>query len=397
MPRHPSQGIVGALLFGTLALIAYGSLYPFDIRPGAEFLGLWEALGHVTWARAGRGDRIANLLLYVPLGFCLFRWLESRVKRRVAALIAVVFGIALSYCIEVTQVFIALRVASYWDVVFNGIGSIVGAIAGLAWYELSARLNNAAGSRVRSDRSAVFVVVLWLTWRLWPFIPQISIGRLKASFQPLADPFFALTVTLHYLVWWTLLAQMVFVLVGGQRGIEALLALIAIVLVGCLFVANHGFVPSELLALVLLLPTLLVFNRLTLLPRRWLLLTAFIGIFLYDSLMPLQVSATSGHFDLWPFMTWIDSGFPIGWQWLAQRACYFAALVWLLRETGMPSRTIALCVPCFVLLIEIARTWIAGRNGSITEPVIALLIAATMHALDGGLRRDATLRRARTH
>jgi len=153
------------------------------------------------------------------------------------------------------------------DVVFNGIGSVVGAAAGIAWDELSVKLSGASGNRGRSDRGGVFVVLLWLLWRLWPFIPQFSIGMLKAAFQPLTDPFFSVAATLHYLVWWTLLAHIVFTLIGGQRGIEAMLALIAIVLAGCLFITHHGFVPSELLALVLLLPALLVLNRLAPAPR----------------------------------------------------------------------------------------------------------------------------------
>jgi len=400
MSRHRSQGIIGALLFGTLALIAYGSLYPFDLRPGAESIGFWQALGHLTWARAGRGDRIANLLLYVPLGFCLFRWLESRIRRRAAVLLAVTFGVTLSYCIEVTQVFIALRVASYWDVVFNGIGSVVGAAAGIAWDELSVKLSGASGNRGRSDRGGVFVVLLWLLWRLWPFIPQFSIGMLKAAFQPLTDPFFSVAATLHYLVWWTLLAHIVFTLIGGQRGIEAMLALIAIVLAGCLFITHHGFVPSELLALVLLLPALLVLNRLAPAPRHGLMLAAFVALLFYDSFFPFQTQEAAGHFDLWPFRSWMDSGFPVDWQWLARRASYFAAFVWVLKQAGMRIQVAAIFVPFVVLGIEIVQVWIPGRGSSITEPMLALLIAWIMRSLDAGSRRSggsANLRRARNH
>src|SRR5215831_11745965 len=201
MPRPRSQRTIFALLLGTLALIGYGSLYPFDLKPSAHSISVWQALGDLTWARSGRGDRVANVLLYIPLGFCLFLWVNARTSRWVATVFAILFGTVFSYGIEVTQVFIAQRVSSYWDVVFNCIGSVIGAAAGIAWYELSGRLRAAQNSS--TDRGAIVLVLLWLIWRLWPFIPQFSIGRLKGAFQPLADPYFPASSIAHYLIWWT--------------------------------------------------------------------------------------------------------------------------------------------------------------------------------------------------
>ncbi|HYM35606.1 MAG TPA: VanZ family protein, partial [Steroidobacteraceae bacterium] len=301
MSRYRSQGIIVALLLGTLALILYGSLYPFELLPRVHTLTLRETLLEMSWSRSGRGDRIANILLYVPLGFCLFLLLHARIRRRSAVLWSTACGLILSYAIELTQVFIVDRVSSYWDVVFNVIGSFVGAAGGIAWYELTARLNSQTGARSRSRKSAMLVVLLWLMWRLWPFIPHFSLGKLKAAFQPLADPNFSGVATLHYLIWWALLAHIVFSQVSGQRAIEALLALIAIVLAASLGITAQGFVPSELLALVLLVPILLVLNRLTPAPRHLLLTAGFVGLLLYESFAPFQLSSTASHFELWPF------------------------------------------------------------------------------------------------
>jgi hypothetical protein len=43
--------------------------------------GKFAALQQLSWMRAGRGDRISNVPLYLPLGFCLFLWLEARWHR----------------------------------------------------------------------------------------------------------------------------------------------------------------------------------------------------------------------------------------------------------------------------------------------------------------------------
>ncbi|HSN70604.1 MAG TPA: hypothetical protein VLT59_03810, partial [Steroidobacteraceae bacterium] len=65
------------LLVAVVALIVYGSLYPFNFKPDAIEGGILQALGALSWARAGWGDRVSNLFLYLPFGFCAFLLLES--------------------------------------------------------------------------------------------------------------------------------------------------------------------------------------------------------------------------------------------------------------------------------------------------------------------------------
>src|ERR1051326_6774327 len=54
---------------GLAVIIAYGSLYPFEFSVPAAGPGPVQALLR-TWANTpGRGDFLANVLLYMPLGF----------------------------------------------------------------------------------------------------------------------------------------------------------------------------------------------------------------------------------------------------------------------------------------------------------------------------------------
>jgi VanZ family protein len=341
----------------------------------------------------GARGSIANILLYAPLGFCLILLLESRTRRVVAVLSTIAIGAFLSLCIEATQVYIVQRVPSWWDVVFNTMGALVGATAGVAWRELAGRMRTAKGGGERLGRGAAVVLLLFLAWRLAPYVPHFSLGRLKAAFAPLADPYFLTAATFHYLMWWTVVAHSVFSLVGPHRSVEALLAFIAAILASRLVISDHVFVPSELLALTLLMPTLFMLDRLTYAPRRWLLLAAFTALFLYESLAPFRMSDSAGSFDLWPFARWSDAGFPIDWEWFMRHACYFAAAIWLLKEAGMTSRAALIFVPLASLVVEIAQTWIPGRSAAVAEPLLALGIAWTMHILDARAIRP----RARNH
>jgi hypothetical protein len=165
-------------------------------------------------------------------------------------------------------------------------------------------------------------------------------------------------------------------------------------LASCLVISGHVFVPSELLALMLLMPTLFVFDRLTPEPRRFILAAAIIGLLIYDSFVPFQWADSMGRFDLWPFMAWIDSGFPIDWYWLARRACYFAAAVWTLKEWRLSMRTTTFAVPIGALVIEFGQLWALGQQASITDPALAFAVAWAMRTVDATQGASVIPRRA---
>jgi hypothetical protein len=53
---------------GVLAIILYGSLYPFQFHNNAGANGPFRALVQTWHAPIHRGDFIANILLYLPFG-----------------------------------------------------------------------------------------------------------------------------------------------------------------------------------------------------------------------------------------------------------------------------------------------------------------------------------------
>jgi len=131
--------------------IAYGSLLPFEWR---QDTGAWWSLNptSLAWpAPVTLEDLITNVLVYIPLGFVAFfaiRWrpataLEwdvgnSRTNdlspaigspRREPGIVCVVglSGLLLSIALECLQANLALRVASWVDVLLNTLGTLIGA------------------------------------------------------------------------------------------------------------------------------------------------------------------------------------------------------------------------------------------------------------------------------
>jgi VanZ family protein len=398
MPRATGTKIVPWLLLGVIALIAYGSLYPFNFKPDAIEGGVFNALGRLSWARAGRGDRIANVLLYLPLGFCLFLALHSRMRRIPALLFATLSGACLSLAIEVAQVYVSIRVPSLTDLTLNALGSAIGAVGGLAWRigTLWMRLPDRIERPIR-DPTAGIVVALWVLWRFAPFVPHLNLAKLKAALRPLFDPQLDALLIFAYLTCWIVVAQALSALVSRARMLEALLVLIAVVLVGRLLVADQAFVPSELVALVLLLPVVVLTDRLTPGPRNAILLGSVLLVLLSYRLAPFRFASSATTFDFWPFLVWFNAGFATtlvvtDWSFLFGQAFLFGAFVWALKRCGASVVFAASLMLALVVATEIAQLWLPGHAGSLTDIALAVAIAITFHHFDRRARRAPLMR-----
>ena len=400
-----SRSVIFWLLLVVLALIVYGSLYPFNFKPDAIHGGVLEALRQLSWARAGRGDRISNVLLYLPLGFCLFLWLELRWRRALSMIAATALGTLLSLSIEVAQVYISARVPSLADVALNALGTLLGVTAGLAWGGLT-RLMHLPGRTERPlrDPSAVLLLGLWLTWRFAPFVPQFDLVKLKAALRPLFSPQFDPIIVFSFLTFWLVVNQAVSAVVSRPRRLEVLLLLIATVLVGRLLVANQTFLPGELLALLLLLPMLLVMHRLRPRPRRAVLVLAVLVVLLIDGLAPFDFAPPMGHFDLWPFLGWFELGLPaaiqlIDWTELFGKLFLYGALLWVIKEWGASVRFAVIALIATVLGIEVLQAWLPDQSASVTDPLLALAVGLAFRSLyrtqPRAFARDSIFQRAR--
>lgn len=367
-----------------IALIAYGSLYPFNFKPDTEN-GLLAALSQLSWARAGRGDRISNVLLYLPLGFCLYLWLNERFRRGASVTLATVLGSLLSFAIEVAQVYVSSRVPSLADLALNAGGTLLGAVGGMGWSALSHLMNFPARAEKQTrDPGAALLIGLWLAWRFAPFVPQLDLGKLKAALRPLFDPTFDFVTVLIFLTCWLVVNQAVAALVSRPRRLETLLLLMAAVLIGRLLVANQTFVPAELLALLLLLPMVVLMHRLRPRPRRATLVLAVVALLIIEELAPFDFSRQAAQFDFWPFLALVDSGWDLSavdWVQRFGNLFLYGALLWVVREWGASTNFAFGVMVTIAASVEMLQIWLPGEHASITDPLLALAIGLLFRSL----------------
>ncbi|MEK6674780.1 MAG: VanZ family protein [Planctomycetota bacterium] len=150
--RASSGGIAGAVLLAlvVIAAVLYGSFLPFKRVSYSWSLENAFGLMDVSWRSTTWDDWITNVLVYLPVGFCV-AYVVLRRKRASIPIVEIVrmgedpgyqtiqgggnnrcfsvvvaFGGCVSVMAETIQLGLAGRVASWTDVVFNVLGTAIG-------------------------------------------------------------------------------------------------------------------------------------------------------------------------------------------------------------------------------------------------------------------------------
>lgn len=368
--RSRSHFAAPLLLAITVALILYASLYPFRFE--ADGPSVATALRQLTWARASRGDMFNNVLLYLPLGFCLALLVEPRFGRVAALVAGFAGGGLLSLAMEVTQASIEIRVPSLTDLSLNVAGALAGAIAGSAWHALGTRMTPHGNPQGRSAAVALALLVLWLLARLWPIVPDLSLGQLKRAVRPLFSPQLHIPDLAAYFVGWLVVAQAVFHLARRQRSVDAFLIVIAVVLVGRTLTRGNELEVAELAALALLLPVLVLISRVEDRGRAALLVAALGTWLAAVALLPALGGNIPSAVEI-PGASEFLARTPPPPPQLAGKGFSYLALAWLLTGAGLFPHVAAGVTVLLVLLLCMLQLGLDSAVYGWIDLVIAVL------------------------
>jgi VanZ family protein len=353
MAGRSSHFAAPLLLAAITGLIVYVSLYPFRFELDGPTLR--EALRALSWQRAGRGDMLNNLLLYVPFGFCVALVFEPRWGRTAGIVAGTLLGAALSLGLELLQASVAIRVSSLRDLALNGVGSLLGAVIGTVYHALGSRVTPQGTPRSRSGFVAMSILVLWLLERLWPLIPDPGLGQLKRAVRPLLTPHIEWMALAGFVVGWLVVAQVVFGIVRRQRAMDMFLIVIAIVLVGRVFVGGNTLEIAEIAALALLLPLLVPLSRLED-GARSTVVAVLLGMWLaWAAVKPLLASAAGLDAVNAPALREMLLRSVPPPPLLANKAFSYLSLGWLLTGAGLMPHVAAGMMVLFVLLLTMLQ------------------------------------------
>ena len=170
MPQdHPSDkdsrlGLT-LLALGYLLFVIYGSLVPLDYRPLPldEALKRFQEIRFLDLGIGSRADWVANILLFIPLGFLWLGvvWPGKRgILRLLASLLVLAAATSLSIGIEFTQLFFPPRTVSQNDILAENLGALIGIIV---WWRYGTGIHRWVNAAWRTRGKAHLAEkLLWL-------------------------------------------------------------------------------------------------------------------------------------------------------------------------------------------------------------------------------------------
>jgi VanZ family protein len=379
---------VTRLLFLTIALIVYGSLYPwhFDFggaprHPLLVLLDSWPSV----WDRFALRDAAINLLLYLPFGATAVWTLSRRFPGVLAAAPVVLGGMALSISMELLQVYVPGRVCSLFDVFCNTVGTAAGATLALTFQTAPAGIRG----RVSAPASPVLLLSLFAGYQLYPFFPILSQTRLFHSLDLLraADGFSLNEVWCSAAEWFAalLMLQPVCHATVGTRLGRFWPAM------GLLCLPLRMFLPGRTLALheilgglLACLGWILLRDRLRMRTVVWLLASAI----LLRELAPFHFSSSPSPFSWIPFAPTFDSERQSALVILFRKAFDYGTMVWLLGERGLSYARAGIAVAAVLAVLEGLQRYLPGRTPEITDAVLTLLLTGILWILNNFQHRQ---------
>jgi VanZ family protein len=385
------------LLLLVIALILYGSLYPWHFHwhsaagnPLVILLHSWSW----RWDRFAVRDAAANVLFYIPLGAVAFLTLARRRPRMAALAGAVLLGAALSASIEMLQIYVPGRYCSLVDLATNTVGAALGAVAALAYRRQLER--KWVRRRAPGMSPPLLLLAFWLGHQLFPFIPILHPKLLLSGLAALinAPSISGVDVWANAAEWLAAAVALEVILRGFPAPAAGGLSWRWLG-ISMLCLPLRTVITGRTLSLEAVLGAALALLLWRAAPARWrrpAALWALAGAIVLRELAPFHFAHRMAPFSWIPFAATLESNREAGMVILLRKAYDYGAVVWLLHLAGWRYARAAALVAAVLAVFEGAQRYLPGRTPEITDPLLALLMALVLWWLDGGLQRKAESR-----
>ena len=365
-----------------VALILYGSLYPFHFaalpratEPLEAILQGWPS----GWSRWVFRDITVNIVLYAPLGLAAAMTLLRRYSRAISVAVAIIGGFALSASMELAQVYIPVRSPNALDIVTNTMGAALGAVVAVAAEQRIRSLTATAKGGYRA--AGTILLLLWGVHEFFPLFPEIGRGHIYDGLRALlhtgrpplvetwvtAAEWFAVGLALDSVfarmrTWWLAAATAV-ALAAQLAVVERNLTLSEVVGAAVALAAWH-FLPGAKRAKVC----------------AWWLGSAI----LLRELRPFYFLAIPQPFRWVPFAASLEAGRDAATVVLARKAFDYGAMIFALRLTGWSYWRAGIALAAALTATAAIQTYLPGRVPELTDALLTLLMRLVLQKAGKG-------------
>jgi VanZ family protein len=389
MRRDGAQPWVWLMTVLIAGLIVYGSLYPFDFLVPADGVGPLQTFIDSIGRPPGRGNFVANVLLYLPFGF-FFVLSFGPARRRAAVPLGVVCGAAMSLSVELVQYYDADRVASFSDFYTNTLGSLLGGLAALA-----------AGSRFRlrligetiAQPIPSLLIIAWLGYRLYPYVPTIDLHKYWRVLQPIISmPSINWYDVFGQTAIWLALYALIEAIVGGWRFVWLAPLFAMAVLGGAVVIIDTTLRLAEPMGAGIALAAWLALTRLPVRVRVGVVGAVLCAFVIASQLEPFEFQAMARGFDWVPFHGLMQEEPKAAALSLLGKFFLYGCAIFLLGVAFGRRLPAAVAVAVLAFGTSWLEMYLPERSAEITDTVMALMIGLAFALLPSD--REAPVRDA---
>ena len=351
-------------------LIIYGSLYPFDFQFQSisdeelnAFFNTWLSITH-------KGDIVANILIFIPLGFTGAYYFSDSVPRIKAFSIILLLSILLGFGLQVLQLYLPSREANLFDGVLNIIGTGLGLLA-------AKTINISINHKIKTFPLSLPLVLVfsWFFYRLLPFVPSLDWKEIKISLKPLLlHPQLSFVGFWHDMVAWAIVLffiERIFSSVHSQRNM-VLLILSCFILE--ILIVNNSISLSNILGAGAGYGIWLLLRKSGHPPISWFLISLLSIYFVIYSFVPFEWSDGNNSFSWIPFSGFLSDSMYHNTLAFIEKFFFYGSLVWLMLNLDFRTRHVGILLATFLLLLEIAQIFIGQHSAEITDPLLILVL-----------------------
>ncbi len=361
-----------------LAVIIYGSLYPFEFRVPAGGAGAVAELLR-TWHRgSSRGDLLANILLYMPLGFFGALALARRSASARIVLMGLA-GLALSASVELAQHYDPSRNQAMSDVYCNTFGALAGAAAAVA---VGASIRWPFLGAVRARPVTALLLVAWLGFNLYPFVPTIDLHKYWNALKPVVlTPSLPPGELFRFFVTWLAVCASFEATIGRRWWWLAFPFFAGAALFAEILVLYRTLSVAELLGGLLAYLAWLALPWRDVRARMGLAALLLALYVVGHRLSPFAFSDRAGSFGWIPFYSYLHGALGTNVRAFLEKLFYYGALIWLPVEAGMGLAAATVLTAALLLVTSAAEIYLPGRSAEITDAVMTLMIGGVFALL----------------
>ena len=362
-----------------IALIVYGSLYPFQfestgraVHPLLAVLQGWPP----GFNRYVFRDIFLNIVIYVPVGVAAAGFFLRRHGRSIAIAASVALPFALSLSMELLQAYEPRRDPSILDVLANTFGAALGVSAALLGETALRRFETRFGRGLGGPGAALLLV--WGVAEFFPLIPALGRTHIVEMLREFIHhrQFPPVDIWLGAAEWFAV--ALALETMWPRLRFEWLAALAACSLAAQLIIDERTLTLAEVLSagLGLLLWYIAPEKR----RARWSIILLASAILLRE-LQPFYLLSVPQSFSWIPFAATLESSREGAVIVIARKAFDYGAMVFALHLGANWKYPLAGAVTAAGLFVtELSETYLPGRVPEITDAIVALIMMGILAA-----------------